>query len=128
MRDEVQTVLENFSLEAGALLIATGVVSLDGVLEAYIANAALGSTYNVQRSASTFAMIVNILNAILPDITGKQEDVTEVTVVAEDTCFMVRLGIKERYYHGVTFSVPGEKEQISRLMEHYRPLFTEALT
>lgn len=127
MKEEVQELLENFSSEAGSALIATGIVNLDGGLEAYVAHEIQGKDYNVQRSATIFAMIVNILNKTLDEVYLKQEFVNEILVSAANTYFLVNMVIEEKYFHGITFSSAANIDNIRSLMNKYKPLFAEEL-
>lgn len=127
MEKNLQDLLEKFSSEVGEALIATGIVNLNGGLEAYMAHEIQGKDYNVQRTASIFAMIVNILNKTLDEIYLKQEIVDEVLVTTQKTHFLAKILAHDKYYHGITFTSGADVNIVRKLMENYKPLFVERL-
>ena len=127
MNKNVQDQLNKFAADVGDTLIATGVVDFDGGLEAYVAHDVQGKDYNVQRSASLFAMIVNILNKVLDEVYEKKEFVDEVLVTTKDSYFLVRMIEKEKHYHGITFSATENIDRIRELTDKYRPEFAREL-
>jgi hypothetical protein len=120
---DLMTLLTEFSEEMADSLIATGIVSNDGNLEAYVTDGARGGSYNVEFSASIFAMMVNVLNNSLCEIYEDIEDVVELTATTQNSTFLFRMIDKGTYFHGVTFTEHAEADQIRQLMEKYETLF-----
>jgi len=127
MKNNLQDILKKFSSEIGETMIATGIVNIDGGLEAYVASDQLGEGYNVQRSASIFAMIVNVLNKTLCEIYEAKEDVDEVLVTTQNSYFIVKMIETEKYFHGATFTFETDINHIRQTMKNYKSLFAEEL-
>lgn len=127
MSEKLKAVLEKFSSEVEDSLIATGIVSIDGKLEAYHAHGDRGRDYNVERPASVFAMIVNILDKTLIEVYEGEEDVDEVLVTTAKSFYIFRAMGKGDFYHGATFTARTDIDQVRKRMQDYEPLFVEAL-
>ena len=127
MSEKLREVLKGFSSEVEANLIATGIVSIDGKLEAYDAHGARGGTYNVERSASIFAMVVNLLDKTLIEVYEGQENVDEIVVTTKKSFYMFRAIGKGDYYQGATFTIETDVNQVRDVMKKYESLFLEAL-
>ena len=127
MDGELKGILKAFSAEVEENLIATGIVSIDGKLGEYEAHTARGRTYNVERSASIFAMIVNILDKTLIEVYEGKEDVGEVLVTTKKSFYIFRAIGKGAYYHGATFISGTDMERVRKVMKKYEPLFAERL-
>jgi hypothetical protein len=127
MKENLQELLKKFSSEVGDTLIATGIVNIDGGLEGYAANEVRGKTYNIQRSATIFAMIVNILNNTLNEIYEGKDEVDEVLVTSKKSYFLVRMIEAEKYFQGVTFTIDGDLNHVRQIMQNYKSLIAEQL-
>lgn len=123
----LEETLEKFASEVEDALIATGIVNNDGTLQAYVTHGDRGTNYNVERSASIFAMMVNVLNNTLCDIYNGIENVRELKATTKNSCFLFRLIENGRYFHGVTFTSGGDSKAIRQLMEKYEGDFISAL-
>ena len=115
--------LAEFADQVGPNLIATGIVTDSGKLECYIVKNQDGKKYDVERSASIFAMIVNIFNVTLAEIYEKKEEVDEVLVTTESNYFLVRIIQPRNLWHGITFKKDTDIHLIRQLMKHYKFLF-----
>ncbi len=127
MSETLKEILKNFSAEVEATLIATGIVSIDGKLEVYDAHSVRGGTYNVERSASIFAMIVNILDKTLIEVYEGKEDVAEVLVTTKKSFYIFRAIGNGAHFQGATFTIDTDVNQVREIMKKYEPLFVEAL-
>jgi hypothetical protein len=129
MKKKLEQLLKKFSSEIGPTLIATGIVNIDGGLEAYSASDTLGKGYKLQRSASIFAMIVNILNKTLCEIyEGQEEAVEEMLVTSKKSCFIVTMIESDNYFHGATFTIEGDIDKVREVIKKYKAEFAEVLT
>ena len=129
MKAKLEELLKKFSSEIGSTLIATGIVNIDGGLEAYTASNTLGKGYKLQRSASIFAMIVNILNKTLCEIyEGREEAVEEMLVTSKKSCFIVTMIEPDKYFHGATFTIETEIDKVREVIKKYKNEFADVLT
>ena len=127
MSDKLKAVLEKFSSEVEETLIATGIVSIDGKLEAYYAHSSRGGAYNVERSASIFAMVVNLLDKTLVEVYEGKENVAEVLVTTGKSFYIFRAIGQGDYFQGATFTNDADVNRIRELLKKFEPVFLEAL-
>ena len=128
MSEKLDAVLEKFSSDVEETLIATGIVSIDGKLESYDAHSTRGSGYNVERSASIFAMVVNLLDKTLVEVYEGKEQVGEVLVTTGKSFYIFRAIGRGDYYQGATFTTDADINQVREVMQKYEPAFVEALS
>jgi len=127
MAENLQKLLEEFLEEAGDKVIGTGIVDSDGKCEAYAIHGTFDKDYNVQRTASTFAMIVNVLNKTLGGIYMKEDEVEEILVTSKSGFFFLEVLESERWFQGVTANKDSDIDKIWQLMKKYKPLFQDQL-
>lgn len=120
--ESLQRALEEFGRELGGCLVATGVVNLDGGLEAYVP---AKERFRPQRASSVFALVVNVLNKSLDEI-YQTDLVKELLVIAENSYFLLRM-LGREHFHGLVASKEADLERTRRLMQEYEPKLLRAL-
>ncbi len=117
--------LNKFKEEIGDVLIATGIVSIDGapVVEVY---GALESQFNPQRASTIFAMLINVLNKSLSEI-YESKTVQEILISTETSYFTVSVIGQGDYFHGTVVSDKADIKAIRELTKKYEPLLLQVL-